>query len=117
MGKRIRLNSKDRSGILSLFNKKGYRKGKRGQPKIKSDVKDLLIVKVKQYQKRYNLSPYAAWVKITKLKNFPELLKLQYKNKKGRANADWWIARFKLPEKETGIRANYYRNHIRKWIS
>ena len=81
MGKRIRLNSKDRSGILSLYNKKGYRRGKRGQPKLNKDLQIGLVAKVVQFQRRYNLSG------------------------------------FNKPESETGIRQNFYRNHLRAHIS
>jgi len=115
MGKRIRLNSKDRSGILSLYNKKGYRRGKRGQPKLNKDLQIGLVVKVVQFQRRYNLSGFKAWLKITKLKAFPDILKDHFKNRKG--SSDWWIRRFNKPESETGIRQNFYRNHLRAHIS
>ena len=108
MGKRIRVKSKDRSGILSLFNSKGYPKKKRGQPKLNPDIKVGILARIKQYK---NLSPYKAWLEITKLENFPYILKLHFKNRKG--NADWWIKRFQQPEEETGIRENFYRNHLR----
>lgn len=107
MGKRIRVKSKDRSGIQSLFNAKGYLRKRRGQPKLNSDLKVGIVAKIKKYKK---LTPYKAWLQITKLKNFEDIIKLHFKNK---SRSDWWLRRFKKPESETGIRANFYRNHLR----
>ena len=107
MGKRIRLNSKDRSGVLSLLNKKGYLRKKRGQPKINFDIKVGIVARIKRYKK---LTPYKAWLQITMLKNFPDIIKLHFKNK---SSSDWWLRRFNKSESETGIRANFYRNHLR----
>ena len=43
------------------------------------------------------------------------MLKLHFKNKKG--NADWWVRRFTdKPESETGVRRNFWRNHLQKYF-
>ena len=36
----------------------------------------------------------------------------RFNDRKG--NADWWIKRFEKPESETGIRQNFWRNHLQK---
>lgn len=89
MGKRIRVKSKDRSGMLSVFNSKGYIRKKRGQPTLNPDIKVGIIARIKMYKR---LTPYKAWLQITKLKNFPYILEMHFKNRKG--SADWWIKRF-----------------------
>ena len=111
MGKRIRVKSKDRSGMLYLFNSKGYIRKKRGQPTLNPDIKVGIIARIKMYKR---LTPYKAWLQITKLKNFPYILEMHFKNRKG--SADWWIKRFEKPESETGIRENFYRNHLRSFF-
>ena len=40
--------------------------GTQGQPKITYFVKFVIAYKVIQYQKRYNLTPRAAWLKLSK---------------------------------------------------
>ena len=40
------------------------------------------------------------------------LKKIPTKNK--RQEVDWWIKRFERPESETGIRQNFWRNHLQK---
>ena len=110
--KRIRLNSKDRTGILSLFNARGYPRGKRGQPKIQKEIIVGLVAKIKSYKK---LTPYKAWIQTTKLKNFPFILELWFKNK---SQQNYWFNRFnKYPESETGIRQNFWRNHLQKYFN
>ena len=104
MGKRIRYKYKDRKGITSLFNSKGYPRGKRGQPKINQDILVGLITKIKMNKK---LSPYKAWIKATEEENFTWILEQHYKNKKG--SAAWWITRFK---NEPDTKKNFWRNHL-----
>ena len=107
--KRIRYKYKDRKGITSLFNSKGYPRGKRGQPKLNPDITIGIIAKIKSY-KRY--TPFKAWIQITKLKGFSYILDLWFKNK---AVKNYWYKRFQNdPEVETGIRANFWRNHLQK---
>ena len=109
--KKIRLNSKDRSGILSLFNSKGYRRGKRGQPKLNQDITIGIVARIKRYKK---LTPFKAWIQITKLKAFPYILDIWFQNK---AVKKYWYKRFKDdPESETGIRQNFWRNHLQKYF-
>ena len=84
--------------------------GKRGQPKISFFVKFIIAYKVIQYQKRYNLTPRAAWLLFTTHKAFKDLIKEHYKNKD---QADWWVESI-LNEED--VKINFYKNHIRKII-
>ena len=104
MGKRIRYKYKDRKGIASLFNSKGYPRGKKGQPKLNQEILVGLIAKIKMNKK---ITPYKAWIETTKDKNFPWILEQHYKNKKG--NAAWWITRF---QNEPDTKKNFWRNHL-----
>ena len=90
--------------------------GKQGQPKISFFVKFIIAYKVIQYQKRFNLTPRASWLKLTEHKAFKDLMKEHFK---GRANH--------LLENILGgpsgaypdikdARVNFYKNHIRKII-
>jgi len=110
--KKIRLKSKDRSGILSLFNSKGYPRGKRGQPKLNPDITIGIVTKIKSY-KRY--TPYKAWIQVTKLKGFSYILDLWFKNK---AMKDYWYKRFEedTEDNPTGIKQNFWRNHLQKYF-
>ena len=102
---------KQRTGILSVLNSKNKLRKRRGQPPLNPEIKVGIIARIKMYKR---LTPYKAWLQITKLKNFPWILKLHFKNRKG--NADWWIKRFERPESETGIRQNFWRNHLQKYF-
>ena len=115
MGKRIRYKYKDRKGITSLFNSKGYPRGKRGQPKLKSEIKVGLITAITYYSITLKLTPYKAWLHITTLKGFPSVMKAHFKNKKG--SADWWVNRIsKSVEKDTGVRLNFWKNHLKVYF-
>ena len=84
--------------------------GKRGQPKISYFVKFIIAYKVIQYQKRYNLTPRASWLKLTEHKSFKDLINEHYKNKD---QTDWWVESIL---KDTDVKINFYKNHIRKII-
>jgi len=114
--KKIRLKSKDRQGILSLFNSHGYLRSKRGQPKLNSDITIGIIAKINRTLKNNKkISPFKAWIKITKLKGFPYILDLWFKNKQ---HKKFWYQRFlEEPESESGIRQNFWRNHLRKYFA
>ena len=115
MGKRIRYKYKDRKGIASLFNSKGYPRGKRGQPKLKSEIKVGLVTAIIYYSKKLKLTPYKAWLHITTRKGFPSVMKAHFKNKKG--SADWWVNRIsKSVEKDTGVRLNFWKNHLKVYF-
>jgi hypothetical protein len=85
--------------------------GKRGQPKISFFVKFIIAYKVIQYQKRYSLTPRAAWLLFTTHKAFKDLIKEHYKNKD---QTDWWIESIL---KEEDVKINFYKNHIQKIIA
>ena len=85
---------KQRTGILSVLNSKNKLRKRRGQPPLNPEIKVGIIARIKMYKR---LTPYKAWLQITKLKNFPWILKLHFKNRKG--NADWWIKRFEQTRK------------------
>ena len=85
--------------------------GKRGQPKISFFVKFIIAYKVIQYQKRYNLTPRAAWLLLTTHKAFKDLIEEHYKNKD---QTDWWVESIL---KEEDVKINLYKNHIKKIIA
>ena len=92
--------------------------GNRGQPKISFFVKFIIAYKVIQYQKRYNLTPRAAWLLLTTHKAFKDLMEEHFKNKAdhllenilGAATVDGYSGNIK------DARINFYKNHIRKII-
>ena len=94
---------------------------KQGQPKISFFVKFIIAYKVIQYQKRYNLTPRAAWLEFSGLKGFKDLMQDHYKNKEDReillrkilggATVDGYSGNIQ------DARINFYKNHIRKIIA
>ena len=54
--------------------------GNRGQPKITFYIKFVIAYKVIQYQKRYNLTPFKAWIELTNHKAFKSLMREHFKN-------------------------------------
>ena len=92
--------------------------GKQGQPKISFFVKFIIAYKVIQYQKRYSLTPRAAWLLLTEHKSFKDLMHEHYKNRAdhllenilGAATVDGYSGNIK------DARVNFYKNHIRKII-
>ena len=92
--------------------------GKQGQPKISFFVKFIIAYKVIQYQKRFNLTPRASWLKLTEHKAFKDLMKEHFK---GRANH--LLENILDVERSDGLsgnikdaKLNFYKNHIRKII-
>ena len=87
-----------------------------GQPKISFFVKFCIAYKVMQYQKRYNLTPFKAWMKLTEHKAFKDLMQEHFKNR-----ADHLLENIlggpagTYPEIKDA-RVNFYKNHIRKII-
>tara|TARA_R100001480_G_scaffold139373_1_gene136440 strand:- start:458 stop:865 length:408 start_codon:yes stop_codon:yes gene_type:complete len=93
--------------------------GNRGQPKIDYFVKFIIAYKVIQYQKRYNLTPRASWLKLTTHKTFKDLMKEHFK---GRAN--YLLENILDVARADGLsgnikdaKLNFYKNHIRKIIA
>ena len=64
-----------------------------------------VIYKVVQYMKRYNYSPYKAWMKLTKHRAFKDLMMEHYKNRKSRI----YLVNRICNEYET--KKNFYKNH------
>jgi hypothetical protein len=60
----------------------------KGQPKITFFIKFCIAYKVKQYQKRWNLSPFKAWMKFTNHDSFKDLMAEHFKNK---SYANFWV--------------------------
>ena len=92
--------------------------GKSGQPKISFFVKFIIAYKVIQYQKRYNITPRAAWLKFSGHKAFTDLMQEHFKNKKykyligmlGGPTVDGYSGEIQ------DAKNNFYKNHIRKII-
>ena len=93
--------------------------GKQGQPKISFFVKFIIAYKVIQYQKRYSLTPRAAWLMLSEHKAFKSLMKEHFKNRAdhllenilGGATVDGYSGNIK------DARINFYKNHIQKIIA
>ena len=84
--------------------------GKVGQPKITFFVRFIIAYKVMQYQKRYNLTPFKAWMHLTKHSGFEKLMREHFKNKEF---PDHWISNILS---SYDVRKTFYKNHIRKII-
>jgi hypothetical protein len=83
---------------------------RRGQPKISFFVKFIIAYKVKQYQKRWNLTARAAWLQFSETKTFECLMKEHFKNK---VYTGHWVNNI-LENKN--VRETFYKNHIREII-
>ena len=92
--------------------------GNRGQPKITFYIKFVIAYKVIQYQKRYNLTPRAAWLKFSEHKAFKDLMNEHFKSRRsgllnnllGGPSEDGYSGNIK------DAKINFYKNHIRKII-
>ena len=92
--------------------------GKQGQPEIDDFVKFVIAYKVIQYQKRYNLTPRAAWLKLSEHKAFKDLMHEHFKNRAahllynilGGPNIDLYSGNIQ------DAKINFYKNHIKKII-
>jgi len=92
--------------------------GNVGQPKISFFVKFIIAYEVIRYQKRWNLTPRAAWLKFSKHKAFKDLMQEHFKNKKDRyligmlggPTVDGYSGEIRDAKK------NFYKNHIREII-
>jgi hypothetical protein len=82
---------------------------RRGQPKTSLFIRKTIAYKVIQYEKRYNLTSYKAWLKLTKHRAFKDLMLDHFKNKSG--SAEWWTNNMKSPN----VKKNFYKNHIKKF--
>jgi hypothetical protein len=82
----------------------------RGQPETSLFIKFSVIYKVVQYMKRYNYSPYKAWMKLTKHRAFKDLMMDHYKNRKSRI----YLVNRICNEYET--KKNFYKNHVKKLL-
>jgi|TARA_R100001129_G_scaffold26456_1_gene17661 hypothetical protein len=80
----------------------------KGQPKITFFIKFCIAYKVKQYQKRWNLSPFKAWMKFTNHDSFKDLMAEHFKNK---SYANFWVDNI---YKNLDVRKTFYKNHIAK---
>ena len=92
--------------------------GNIGQPKITFYIKFVIAYKVIQYQKRWNLTPFKAWMKLTKHKAFKDLMEEHFKNKQLKylesmllgPTVDGYSGEIQDTKK------NFYKNHIREII-
>ena len=84
--------------------------GNRGQPKITFYIKFVIAYKVIQLQKRYNLTPRAAWLELTNHKAFKQLMLEHFKNK---THTQHWVNNIL---ESTDVRRTFYKNHIREII-
>lgn len=90
----------------------------RGQPKIKFFVRYCIAYKVIQYQRRYNLTPYKAWILFSQHRGFKDLMAEHFSNK-DKKYFEGMLAEPKYDEYEGTYQdplKNFYKNHIRKII-
>ena len=59
-------------------------KTKAGRPRGSSFVRSLIQTKIMQYKRKYKTTSWNAWTRLTKGKNFKELIKEFYKNRKNK---------------------------------
>jgi len=84
--------------------------GNIGQPKITFYIRFVIAYKVIQYQKRWNLTPRAAWLKFSEHKAFKDLMRDHFKNK---THTEYWVNNI-LENRNVG--ETFYKNHIREII-
>jgi len=92
--------------------------GNVGQPKITFYVKFIIAYKVIQYQKRWNVTPRAAWLKFSEHKAFKDLMQEHFKNRAahllynilGGPTVDGYSGEIQ------DAKNNFYKNHIREII-
>tara|TARA_R100000963_G_scaffold29511_1_gene20667 strand:- start:110 stop:493 length:384 start_codon:yes stop_codon:yes gene_type:complete len=84
--------------------------GNVGQPKISFFVKFIIAYEVIRYQKIWNLTPRAAWLKFSEHKAFKDLMQEHFKNK---AYTQHWVNNIL---ESIDVRRTFYKNHIRKII-
>ena len=85
--------------------------GKQGQPKISFFVKYIIAYKVIQYQKRYNLTLRASWLKLTEHKAFKDLMQQNFSNK---VHSQYWVNNILSSD---DVKVNFYNHHIKKIIA
>tara|TARA_R100000988_G_scaffold101865_1_gene75680 strand:- start:167 stop:568 length:402 start_codon:yes stop_codon:yes gene_type:complete len=91
--------------------------GKQGQPKISFFVKFIIAYKVIQYQKRYSLTPRAAWLKLSEHRAFKSLMKEHFRNKADRLLENILGGPVGVYPQIQDAKINFYKNHIRKIIA
>ena len=87
---------------------------KRGQPEIDDFVKYIIAYKVIQYQKRYNLTPRAAWLKLSIHKGFKDLMSHHFKNRAAHLLDNILSGPSGAYPDIKDARVNFYKNHIPK---
>ena len=83
---------------------------KRGRPKISEFVKYIIAYKVIQYSKRFNETPYKAWLRLVRVKAFKDLMQEHYKNTKHREH---WTRKL---TQSTDSQRKFYSKHIKSFI-
>lgn len=89
---------------------------KQGQPKIDDFVKFVIAYKVIQYKKRYNLTPRAAWLKLSEHKGFQDLMSYHFKNRAAHLLDNILSGPSGAYPEIKDARVNFYKNHIKKII-
>ena len=90
--------------------------GKQGQPKITNFVKFIIAYKVIQYQKRFSLTPRAAWLKLSEHKAFKDLMQEHFKNRAAHLLENILGGPVGVYPEIKDAKINFYKNHIRKII-
>ena len=89
---------------------------RRGQPKTSLFVRYNIAYKVIQYQKRFNLTPRAAWLKLSEHKAFKDLMQEHFKNRAAHLLENILGRPVGVYPEIKDAKINFYKNHIRKII-
>ena len=82
--------------------------GAKGQPKTKLFIRYSIAYKVIQYEKRWKITPYKAWLQLTEHRNFAYLMKPHFQRfKKYKGNTKW-----REVIKDPDWKKNFYKNNI-----
>ena len=97
----------DSRGPFSLLTTKGTLRKVRGKPRIDIGIEFVIYAKVNYVSKKRKLTHWKAWLQLTRLKNFPDLMLPHFKKQKG-YTYNWAM----LKMKEEDWIKNFYKNNI-----
>ena len=106
------MGSKQRTGLLSVaedkyFTKKGTLRKVRGKPIRDIGIEFVIYAKVDYVSRKRKISHWKAWLQLTKLKNFLDLMLPHFKKQKG-----YTYKKAELKIKDEDWIRNFYKNNI-----
>ena len=97
----------DSRGPFTLLTTKGTLRKKRGQPRIDIGIEFVIYAKVDYVSRKRKISHWKAWLQLTKLKNFLDLMLPHFKKQKG-----YTYKKAELKIKDEDWIRNFYKNNI-----